>query len=185
MELSINISARMLEKDEIRTLEIDVDGATITGTKAAPSFPIASTVAEAGGGRTAHRKAADDKVEEKPEYEPLPGAGSEPLAGREIPEDPVTMTEDLPPLGNSPDEPLGEPLDGQEHDDLRIPDLAQEEKFLMEDNLDTEVSGPSSTKKTMEYDPTVGLLDLDFKGPEPGEESKKGLFGRFGKKKSS
>jgi hypothetical protein len=55
----------------------------------------------------------------------------------------------------------------------------------MEDNLDTEVSGPSSTKKAMEYDPTVGPLDLDFKRPEPEEESKKGLFGRFGRKKSS
>jgi signal recognition particle receptor subunit beta len=162
IELSINVSARMLEEGEIRALEIDVAGVALTGTTPAPEFvpSHAESVIEAAA----------------PEIEP----GG--LAAEEVPEDPVSMKKDLPPLGNAPDEPLGVPLDGQEGDDLRIPDLPQEEKVLLEEDLGTAPPEPSSPEPTTEYDPTVQPLDFDFPEPEPEEEPKKGLFGRLKKK---
>ena len=122
----------------------------------------------------------------EPEPEPQSGPEVDPIATQETPENTLSMDEELAPLEDAPDEPLGAPLDGYEHDDLRILlDLPQEEKVLLKEDLDTAAAGMSSPEPASEYDPTAPSHEFDFPDTETEEEGPKktGLFGRFGKKK--
>ena len=145
LELTVNVSAKLLEKGEAVTVEVNVTGAALAGN--------------------------------------LPEPEREPLVAQEVPVEPPPVEKELPLLEEAPAEPLGAPLDGQAPDDFHIPDLPQEEKILLEEDLNTAEPGPSSPEPASGYDPTVQPLEFDFPDTEPEEEpKKKGLFGRFKKK---
>ena len=193
LELTVNVSARLLEKGEAVTVEIDIAGAALTGNQPAPEPEPAptpeSTSAKATADRPEPAPEPAPEPEPEPEPEPVPShtngviEGPEQLVVQEVPEKSLSGDEELPPLGEAPAEPLGAPLDGQTPDDFRIPDLPQEEKILLEEDLNTAESGPSSPELTSEYNPTVQPLEFDFPDTEPEEEpKKKGLFGRFKRK---
>jgi hypothetical protein len=179
LELSINVSARMLEGEEIRAIEVDVAAAALAKPAPEPEYesPSVEPAEEMPEPASSFAEASADRPEPEPATEP------QPLATQDVPEKPPSVGDELTPLGGAADEPLGAPLNGQEHDDLRIPELPQEEKILLEEDLNTAVSGPSSSEPALEYDPTLQPLDFDF--PETASEEapkKKGLFGRFKKK---
>jgi signal recognition particle receptor subunit beta len=181
LELSININARMLEREEGRSLEVDVSGAALGVSE--PERQPEPVLPEIGNQPSVIGK-VEPETESEPEPEPQSGPEVDLIAIQEAPENTLSMDGELAPLEDAPNEPLGAPLDGQEHDDLRIPDLPQEEKVILKEDLDTASAGMSSPEPASEYDPTAPSLEFDFPDTETEEEEPKktGLFGRFKKK---
>jgi len=169
LELAIRISARVLEEGERKALKIDVTRAALVEHALASEPEVTD--------------AAVVHADETPATLPETGIESEPLAEPETDAEVLEVKTDLPPLGGQAEEPLGSPLDGQESEDLYIPELPQTEKILLEEDLDAVEPEPSSPEPVSGYDPTLQPLDFDFPETEPEEEApKKGLFGRFKKK---
>jgi len=183
LELSLNISARILEDGAVKAVEVHGLGDAPAGPlkQASPPLPQADT----GGGT--QERFPEDRPEQVTIRAGSP-AGSARDSGssvtRDAPAKPSSEDEELPPLSEISEEPLGVPLDGQEVDDLYIPELQQEEKKILDEDPAVAPHKPSSTGPASGYDPTVQPLDFDFPETESENEEprKKGLLGRFKKK---
>jgi len=186
LELSINISARILEGGVLKAVGIDVSGAALANIRTDPAPPSPSDTAEA----VPEGKSPEKGPEPGPNHArrevgavvPEPEYYAESAAVREVPGGPPSEDKELAPLGETSGEPLGMPLDGQD-DDLHIPDLPQEEKKILDEDPAIASPGPSSPEPISGYDPTVQALDFDFPETELENEEprRKGLFGRFKK----
>ena len=187
LELSISINARMLEKGEVRTIDLGVAVPDGPYPASGSAFTEASAVASTSAEAMVDKEDMTDKTTDKSDPAPEPAdeivPEPEPLPASEDGSKSPSSSVDLPPLSDDQEEPLGPPLDGQEPDDVEISDLPGEDKILLDDDLETSAGEPSLSKPAAGYDPTVPSMDFDF--PETGhdeEPPKKGLFGRLKKK---
>jgi len=179
LELSLSISAKVLDDGAVRAVAVheagnpaEVERTDPTGGVAAPTSGEA--VPEEGnpeiGSDTGGEQAGDG---EGPARD-IALSTTHATAGKPLPAD-----DDLPPLEDLTEEPLGMPLDGQETGTLPLPDLPREERKILDEDPAPPPGGAVSG-----YDPTVQPLDFDFseKGPDKDEPRRKGLLGRFKKK---
>ncbi|MGD8353774.1 MAG: hypothetical protein PVJ01_06370, partial [Pseudomonadota bacterium] len=208
LELLISIRARVLEKGEMRSVNVDVSGAVRDGlVHAAASSPGETGRDKKNGGEQGSAQSVEkvpevkpplsgentegskDNVIEAPEpvldLEPDPEPEPQPLANPGTKEGRYRAEGTLPPLGEPSDQPLGAPLDGQDMDEMDLPDLpGEEEKILLDDDLEPAASLKSSPDPSPDYDPSAQPLDFDFPetGPEVDKPKKRGLFGLRKKK---
>lgn len=172
LELSISINARMLEKGEVRTITVGMSSATLSDSE--PASGRADVVVEESASMISPiPEPANDKTDRK----------NNSTAERNPVVEPKELQDNLPPLEDITDEPLGSPLDGQESDEQDDQELSQGEKILLQEDLDPPAAEAPEYEPDAGYDPTIQPLELDF--PELAMEEnkpKKGLFGRFKKR---
>jgi signal recognition particle receptor subunit beta len=187
MELLISISARVLEHEETGGVKVQVTSASQTGAEhlrsAGSEPPNGPDSSSDGASHTSTRSDEANRTERS--AGDVTGDEPDPLTELEVHERPRSVEKDLPSLEEASEEPLGAPLDGEVSDDLQATALSKEKVVLQAEDLDAGQQTSPLTEKASEYDPSVQPMDFDF--PERGESDersrKKGLLGRFGKKK--
>ncbi len=187
MELTISISARVLEGDDTGDVRVHVTSVSQIGTEPVPS----SESEPAAGPDSASEGASHTSTKTNEVYQSKRSAGDitedEPdqLTELEVHERSRPVEKDLPTLERDSEEPLGAPLDGEVSDDLQVADLSRKRMVLPREDLDTGQQDTSLTEKASDYDPTIQPMNFDFPERDGSDERsrKKGLLGRFGKKK--
>ncbi len=183
VEITLSLTARVLEEGGARGLHVTVDRAALEARQVLLE-PVALEPEPAPVQPEEPAPVSPPYEDLSPEREGLSDIDREPDAEQAFPVDA------LQPLGEGPEEPLGAPLDGEEEmDTLEMPDLPSfgEEgpKVLLQEDLHPQAQ-PVPEPEKGQYDPTAGEPDLfSEEPPDPVEEHtrKKGILGMFRKKK--
>jgi hypothetical protein len=179
LELSISVSAKMVENDE--SVEVQVESAAIVGTEPEPdiasdtdSDPVLepeSQETESVEAEPAEAPVEAPVPEPEPKPEPVPEPELAPAstfaeASVDMPEPAPETDIPLPPLGEESAEPLGAPLDGQEGSTVT--------DSVSDTDPDTELLDfPEVTPPEMLHEDEKILLDEDI-SPESESVSETG-----------
>jgi hypothetical protein len=164
IELSLAISARVIDEGRQRSVAVSVEGATLVPGQEG---------GEQGGSAITQESA--QLTEPEQDLASIQTALIEP------------SEEPLQPLAGSFDEPLGAPLDGQEDEVLEISEvpIGTDTKGSYEVESASPVTESDALESVQQYDPAPQPVDLlDEEKPELEKEGskKKGVMGLFKKK---